>query len=101
MAAQSDHPEVLKLFLQHRPELVSAPNKQGFTCAHIAATKGSVAVLKELMKFNVEVVKSARIKVSLSLPFHLSSFLNSGFYFIRFVLMIILFFTFFRLCKTF
>jgi len=40
------------------------PNKQGFTCAHIAATKGSVAVLKELMKFNVEVVKSARIKVS-------------------------------------
>lgn len=63
LAAQNDHPDVLKLFLQHKPELVSVPNKNGQTCAHIAAEKGSVAVLKELMKFNVETVKTARIKV--------------------------------------
>lgn len=60
LAAQADHPEALKLFLQHKPELVSVPNKNGQTCAHIAAETGSVAVLKELMKFNVETVKTAR-----------------------------------------
>ena len=63
LAAQSDHPRVLKLFLEHKPELVSVSNKNGFTCAHIAAVKGSVAALKELMKFNQETVKLARIKV--------------------------------------
>uniref|UniRef100_T1JXK5 Ion transport domain-containing protein n=1 Tax=Tetranychus urticae TaxID=32264 RepID=T1JXK5_TETUR len=73
LAAQSDHPEVLKLFLQYRPELVSVPNKNGFTCAHIAATKGSVAVLKELMKFNVEVVKSARVKKTGSTALHMAA----------------------------
>lgn len=67
MAAQSNHPEVLKLFLQNKPELVSVANKNGYTCAHIAAIKGSVAVLKELMKFNQEAVKTARIKVKITI----------------------------------
>lgn len=72
LAAQNDHPEVLKLFLQTKPELVSVPNKNGQTCAHIAAEKGSVAVLKELMKFNVETVKTARIKKSGNTALHLA-----------------------------
>lgn len=72
LAAQSDHPEVLKLFLQTKPELVSVPNKNGQTCAHIAAEKGSVAVLKELMKFNVETVKTARIKKTGNTALHLA-----------------------------
>ena len=33
------------------------------TCAHIAAAKGSVAVIKELMRFNKGVVITARNKV--------------------------------------
>ncbi|GFT61989.1 short transient receptor potential channel 2 [Nephila pilipes] len=60
LAAENDHPEVVKLFLRHKPELVSMANSNGFTCAHIAAMKGSVAVIKELMKFNRSMVTSAR-----------------------------------------
>lgn len=33
------------------------------TCAHIAADKGSVAVIRELMKFNRSVVTTARNRV--------------------------------------
>lgn len=40
LSAESDHPEVLKLFLHAKPELLSISNKNGYTCAHIAATKG-------------------------------------------------------------
>lgn len=35
------------------------------TCAHIAAAKGSVAVIKELMRFNKTVVTTARNRVSI------------------------------------
>ncbi|RWS27838.1 ion channel nompc-like protein [Leptotrombidium deliense] len=73
LAAQSNHPDVLKLFLQHKPELVSVANKNGYTCAHIAAVKGSVAVLKELMKFNQEAVKTARIKKTGCAALHLAA----------------------------
>ena len=38
------------------------------TCAHIAANKGSVAVIKELMRFNKSAVTSARNKTNDSLP---------------------------------
>jgi hypothetical protein len=34
------------------------------TCAHIAAAKGSVAVVKELMRFNKGVVTTARNRVN-------------------------------------
>lgn len=33
------------------------------TCAHIAASKGSTAVIKELMRFNKVVVTTARNRV--------------------------------------
>lgn len=35
------------------------------TCAHIAASKGSVAVIRELMRFNKAVVTSARNRVNI------------------------------------
>ena len=56
---------MVKLFLKHKPDLLSVPNKNGFTCAHIAAAKGSVAVVKELMRLNQESVINARISVCL------------------------------------
>lgn len=64
LAAEHDHSEVVKLFLKHKPDLLSVANKNGYTCAHIAAAKGSVAVIKELMKLNQDSVISARILVS-------------------------------------
>ncbi|XP_077086187.1 transient receptor potential cation channel, subfamily N, member 1 [Siphateles boraxobius] len=52
LAAESDHSEVVKLFLRHRPELATLANMEGATCAHIAAAKGSAAVIRELLMFN-------------------------------------------------
>ncbi len=52
LAAENDHSEVVKLFLRQRPELAMLANMTGATCAHIAAAKGSVTVVKELLLFN-------------------------------------------------
>uniref|UniRef100_A0A4W3GCG1 Serine/threonine-protein phosphatase 6 regulatory ankyrin repeat subunit C-like n=1 Tax=Callorhinchus milii TaxID=7868 RepID=A0A4W3GCG1_CALMI len=41
LATENDHSEVVKLFLKHKPELVTSANVEGSTCAHIAASKGS------------------------------------------------------------
>lgn len=38
--------------------------QNGMTCAHIAASKGSVAVIKELMRFSKVIVTTAKNKVS-------------------------------------
>ena len=57
------HNLFFKLFLKTNPELLSVPNKNGYTCGHIAATKGSVSVLQELMKFDKKVITSAKILV--------------------------------------
>ena len=42
---------MVKLFLKHRPELATLANVEGATCTHIAAAKGSLAVIRELLKF--------------------------------------------------
>ncbi|KAM4704908.1 uncharacterized protein WCC33_009720 [Rhinophrynus dorsalis] len=73
LAAENDHSEVVKLFLKHRPELVTSANMEGSTCAHIAAAKGSVAVIKELLKFNKTGVTTARNKTNDSTPLHLAA----------------------------
>ncbi|XP_072269322.1 uncharacterized protein [Pyxicephalus adspersus] len=73
LAAENDHSEVVKLFLKHRPELVTSANMDGSTCAHIAAAKGSVAVIKELLKFNNSGVTTARNKTHDSTPLHLAA----------------------------
>uniref|UniRef100_A0A8C5QBB0 No mechanoreceptor potential C n=1 Tax=Leptobrachium leishanense TaxID=445787 RepID=A0A8C5QBB0_9ANUR len=73
LAAENDHSEVVKLFLKHRPELVMSANMDGSTCAHIAAAMGSVAVIKELLKFNKIGVTTARNKTNDSTPMHLAA----------------------------
>lgn len=52
LAIENDHSEIVKLFLRKKPDLATMSNAKGFTCAHIAAMKGSTSVIKELMKFN-------------------------------------------------
>ena len=73
LAAECDRPDVVQMFLKYKPELVYAANKDGMTCAHIAAAKGSVSVIKELMNFNKNVVVAARNKTTESLPLHLAA----------------------------
>ncbi|XP_018587449.2 transient receptor potential cation channel, subfamily N, member 1 isoform X2 [Scleropages formosus] len=73
LAAESNHSEVVKLFLNHRPELASLANVEGSTCAHIAASKGSVAVIRELLKFSKGGVMSAHSKAKGSSPLHLAA----------------------------
>lgn len=91
LAIENDHSEVVKLFLRVKPDLAMMSNavsgslsltslrslsywmpillfplfflQKGFTCAHIAAMKGSTAVIKELMKFNKSIVTSSRNRV--------------------------------------
>lgn len=48
-------------------------NKNGYTCAHIAAAKGSVAVIRELMRLNKESVINARITKTKSTTLHLAA----------------------------
>ncbi|UXI23316.1 orphan G-protein coupled receptor 40 [Sarcoptes scabiei] len=73
LAAEHDHSEVVKLFLKHKPDLLQVHNKNGYTCAHIAAAKGSVAVIKELMRLNQESVINARISKTKSTTLHLAA----------------------------
>ncbi|XP_069778381.1 transient receptor potential cation channel, subfamily N, member 1 isoform X3 [Narcine bancroftii] len=73
LAAENNHSEVVKLFLKHKPELVMLANMEGSTCAHIAASKGSVAVIKELLKFNKAGVTTSRNKNKDSNPLHLAA----------------------------
>ncbi|XP_013382005.1 serine/threonine-protein phosphatase 6 regulatory ankyrin repeat subunit A-like [Lingula anatina] len=73
LAAENDHSDVVKLFLKHKPELVTMANTNGMTCAHIAASKGSVGVIKELMRFNKMVVTTARNRTNNSTALHLAA----------------------------
>ncbi|VDN17895.1 unnamed protein product [Gongylonema pulchrum] len=59
LAAENDYPDVVKLFLKMRQNnraVLTAIDLNGFTCAHIAAMKGSLAVVKELMMIDKAMV---------------------------------------------
>ncbi|XP_028406292.1 serine/threonine-protein phosphatase 6 regulatory ankyrin repeat subunit B-like isoform X2 [Dendronephthya gigantea] len=72
-AAQKDHSEVIEFFLENRPQLVNQANAEGETCAHIAAAKGSVAVIKELLKLkNIHMTEKFTLG-SNSTPLHLAA----------------------------
>ncbi|XP_051526903.1 transient receptor potential cation channel, subfamily N, member 1 [Myxocyprinus asiaticus] len=73
LAAENDHSEVVKLFLRHRPELATLANMEGATCTHIAAAKGSVAVIKELLKFNQRGLLTINNKANGLCPLHLAA----------------------------
>lgn len=72
-AAQNNFSEVAQLFLQQHPSLVMATNRDGNTCAHIAAMQGSVKVIEELMKFDKNGVISARNRLNDSTPLQLAA----------------------------
>lgn len=72
-AAQNNFSEVAQLFLQQHPSLVMATNRDGSTCAHIAAMQGSVKVIEELMKFDKNGVISARNRLTDSTPLQLAA----------------------------
>uniref|UniRef100_A0AAY4D3A9 Ion transport domain-containing protein n=1 Tax=Denticeps clupeoides TaxID=299321 RepID=A0AAY4D3A9_9TELE len=73
LAAENDHSEVVKLFLKHRPELATLANVEGSTCTHIAAAKGSVAVIRELLKFSQGGLTTVHSKANGSCPLHLAT----------------------------
>ncbi|CAB3983026.1 serine threonine- phosphatase 6 regulatory ankyrin repeat subunit A-like [Paramuricea clavata] len=72
-AAQKDHSDVIEFFLENRPQLVNQANAEGETCAHIAAAKGSVAVIKELLKLKDIHMTEKFTTGSNSTPLHLAA----------------------------
>ncbi|KAK3532457.1 hypothetical protein QTP86_018452, partial [Hemibagrus guttatus] len=73
LAAEHDHSDVVKLFLKCRPELATQPNKQGDTCISIAAAKGSLTVIQELLMFYQGSLPKLHSKVNGSTPLHLAT----------------------------
>uniref|UniRef100_A0A915KAE1 Myotrophin n=1 Tax=Romanomermis culicivorax TaxID=13658 RepID=A0A915KAE1_ROMCU len=76
LATEKDHPDIVKLFLSMQKDSKALldyvsikkgisesrwPNDlEGFTCAHIAAMKGSAAVMKELLKIDKKTVLESK-----------------------------------------
>ncbi|XP_043088851.1 transient receptor potential cation channel, subfamily N, member 1 isoform X3 [Puntigrus tetrazona] len=73
LAAENDHSEVVKLFLRQRPELAMLANVEGASCTHIAADKGSLAVIKELLLFNQGGPVTLNNKANGLCPLHLAA----------------------------
>ncbi|XP_067217780.1 transient receptor potential cation channel, subfamily N, member 1 [Chanodichthys erythropterus] len=73
LAVENDHSEVVKLFLRHRPELATLANMEGATCTHIAAAKGSAAVIRELLTFNQGGPLTLNNKANGLCPLHLAA----------------------------
>ncbi|XP_043237049.1 ankyrin-3-like [Amphibalanus amphitrite] len=73
LAARYDHAEVVKLLLKYSPELPDLADKDGNTCAHVAAMHGSVHVIRELLLFNTTMVTSSRNMRDDATPLHLAA----------------------------
>ncbi|XP_064110745.1 serine/threonine-protein phosphatase 6 regulatory ankyrin repeat subunit C-like isoform X2 [Macrobrachium nipponense] len=72
VAAMHNNSEVVKLFLKTSPELVTTADKDGNTCAHIAALQGSVDVVRELMRHNRGIIINGRNRGD-SMTLHLAA----------------------------
>uniref|UniRef100_A0A914GWL2 Ion transport domain-containing protein n=1 Tax=Globodera rostochiensis TaxID=31243 RepID=A0A914GWL2_GLORO len=76
LAAENDFPDVVKLFLkmkQNNHAVLTAVDHSGFTCAHIAAMKGSLAVVKELMMIDKAMVIHAKTKTLEATTLHMAA----------------------------
>uniref|UniRef100_A0A915DMQ0 Uncharacterized protein n=1 Tax=Ditylenchus dipsaci TaxID=166011 RepID=A0A915DMQ0_9BILA len=76
LAAENDYPDVVKLFLkmkQNNRAVLTAVDHNGFTCAHIAAMKGSLAVVKELMMIDKAMVIQAKTKTMEATTLHMAA----------------------------
>ena len=51
LAAQNDHTQIVKFFLDTRPSLVSSTTKDGNALAHLAAQKGNSQINLNRKKF--------------------------------------------------
>ena len=60
LAAQNDHTDVVRQFLEIRPSLVSSTTKDGNTLAHLVAKKGSVDVLQAMFDIDTGLVTNAK-----------------------------------------
>uniref|UniRef100_A0A7E4VBG3 Ion_trans domain-containing protein n=1 Tax=Panagrellus redivivus TaxID=6233 RepID=A0A7E4VBG3_PANRE len=76
LAAENDYPDVVKLFLkmkQNNRAVLTAIDQNGFTCAHIAAMKGSLAVVRELMMIDKPMVIHAKTKTMEATTLHMAA----------------------------
>uniref|UniRef100_A0A1I7TBT6 ANK_REP_REGION domain-containing protein n=1 Tax=Caenorhabditis tropicalis TaxID=1561998 RepID=A0A1I7TBT6_9PELO len=77
LAAENDFPDVVKLFLKMRNNnnrgVLTAIDHNGFTCAHIAAMKGSLAVVRELMMIDKPMVIQAKTKTLEATTLHMAA----------------------------
>ncbi|CAJ0941647.1 unnamed protein product, partial [Mesorhabditis belari] len=76
LAAENDYPDVVKLFLkmkQNNRAVLTAIDHNGFTCAHIAAMKGSLAVVRELMMIDKAMVIQAKTKTMEATTLHMAA----------------------------
>ena len=73
LAAQHDHTDVVKQFLEIRPSLVSSTTKDGNTLAHLAAKKGSVDVLQAMFDIDSTLVTQAKNRFNENTPLHLAT----------------------------
>ena len=72
LAAERNHADVVRAFIDVDPYLIVVASKDGKTCAHIAAQNGSSAVVRELLHTNHALVTKVRNRISESLPLHLA-----------------------------
>ncbi|VDP30840.1 unnamed protein product [Soboliphyme baturini] len=74
LAAENDHPEIVQLFLTKSSNegTLDITDENGLTCAHIAALKGSLAVIKGLMTIDRNMVVNAKTKDTNSTALHMA-----------------------------
>ncbi|KAI5621887.1 transient receptor potential cation channel, subfamily N, member 1, partial [Silurus asotus] len=75
LAVENDHSDVVKLFLKHSSKLSTPLNTEGAKCINIAAAKGNVAVIRELLRFQKSGLDILQSKVDCrgSGPLHLAA----------------------------
>ncbi|KAF8366758.1 trp-4, partial [Pristionchus pacificus] len=76
LAAENDFPDVVKVFLkmkQNNKAVLTAIDHNGFTCAHIAAMKGSLAVVRALMIIDKPMVIEAKTKSMEATTLHMAA----------------------------
>eukprot|EP00111_Clytia_hemisphaerica_P009505 TCONS_00027873-protein len=71
-ACENNHPSVVQMFLDRYPDLGGTTNQEGNNCAHIAASKGSLEVMKMLVKSDRNMISKLN-KLTGQQPIHVAS----------------------------
>uniref|UniRef100_A0A1I8FLX6 ANK_REP_REGION domain-containing protein n=1 Tax=Macrostomum lignano TaxID=282301 RepID=A0A1I8FLX6_9PLAT len=67
-----DKSHVVKMFLRKK-DIVTLASAKGMTCAHIAASKGSISVINELLRSNRSLLCTGKIKTNGCTALHLAA----------------------------